>query len=70
MEVINEDFFTLSDHLNKCRCCFRILIDEQKVVKVTKNIEKNFFDLTQIKVRKYFPIAQHKVKQYFAILAS
>lgn len=54
MELINEDFFTLDDHLGKCRCCFRILIDEQKAVKVSTNIEKNFFDLTQIKVRNFY----------------
>lgn len=45
-----EDEFRLEDQLNKCRCCLRTLIDEQKFVKVTKAIEKKFFDLTQIQV--------------------
>lgn len=50
MEIFNEDYFRLEDQINKCRCCLRILIDEQKGIIITKTIEKNFFDLTQIKV--------------------
>lgn len=66
METLNIDFFTLEDQLNKCRCCFRILIDEQKIVKVTKSIEKNFHDLTQIKVGNTLEIRKHiKGRMYF-----
>lgn len=50
MEIFNEEYFRLEDQINKCRCCLRILIDEQKGIIITKTIEKNFFDLTQIKV--------------------
>lgn len=47
----NEDTeFTLDDHQNKCRCCFRALMDKQKSVKITKSIEEKFFALTQIQV--------------------
>ena len=50
MEFIFEGEFRLEDHLNKCRCCFRTLIDEQNFIKITKSMEKSFFELTQIKV--------------------
>lgn len=50
MATTNEIEFTLEDHLNKCRCCFRALMDQQKSVKITKSIEEKFFSLTQIQV--------------------
>lgn len=53
MELEQEQELEMTDNLNKCRCCFRTLIDSQKVIKITKFIEKNFFDLTQIKVANF-----------------
>lgn len=50
IENINDEEFQLEQHVNKCRCCFRTLIDEQKFVKITNVVEQKFFDLTQIKV--------------------
>lgn len=52
METVIEEEFRLEDNLNKCRCCFRTLIDEQKFTKITKAIEQKFFDLTSIKVKR------------------
>ena len=37
----------LEDHLQKCRCCFRML---SKGLEITEVIETKFFDLTQIQV--------------------
>lgn len=50
MDTIENEAFSLEDHLNKCRCCLRTLIDEQKIVKITRKIEENFYCLTQIQV--------------------
>lgn len=40
----------IEDNLQKCRCCFRILIDEDKMIKITKAVEERFYDLCQIPV--------------------
>jgi heme oxygenase len=50
METIDEEEFLLEENINKCRCCLRSIIDEQKFITITKVIEQKFFDLTQIKV--------------------
>ena len=42
--------FQLDDSLHKCRCCFRMLIDEGKAIEITEAVESKFFDLTQIQV--------------------
>ena len=43
---VEESIF--EDQINKCRCCFRLLINEQKTI--DKDIEEKFFLLTQISV--------------------
>lgn len=40
----------LEDFIDKCRCCFRQIIDEKNVLNINKNIEENYFNLTSIKV--------------------
>lgn len=42
----------LSENLQKCRCCFRMLIDDRKAVKITEEIRNQFLDLCQIEVNK------------------
>lgn len=49
MEVFEEDLM-LNDHINKCRCCFRLLLDDQKAIPITKAIEGKFHELTNIEV--------------------
>lgn len=41
----------LKNHLNKCRCCFEELSSSEIPVKITKNIEKKFFAVTQIELK-------------------
>ena len=50
MESLNETDKLLSENLAKCRCCFRILIDDRRAVKITEEIRNQFKDLTQIEV--------------------
>lgn len=40
----------LKEHLAKCRCCFRSLVEDQKHAQITDYIEQNFFEVTQIEV--------------------
>lgn len=40
----------LLSNLNKCRCCFRMIIDERKAVEIDDNIRNQFFCLTQIEL--------------------
>lgn len=42
----------LNDNLQKCRCCFRMLIDEKKAVEITEEIRNQFCLLTSIEVKK------------------
>lgn len=44
----------LNDNLRKCRCCFRMIIDERKSVEITNEIKTNFVLLTQIEVSSCF----------------
>lgn len=44
------DDLQLEDHARKCRCCFRILVDVDNTIKITREIEEKFFQLTQIEV--------------------
>lgn len=48
---LDEEDVMLDDHINKCRCCFRIIIDDQKSIRISKSIGQKFYELTQIKVR-------------------
>lgn len=50
-EVENEK--QLLDNLQKCRCCFRMLIDDRKAVQIDENIRNQFFSLTQIEVKLF-----------------
>ena len=40
----------LLDNLQKCRCCFRMLIDDRKAVQIDEAIRNQFYALTQIEV--------------------
>ena len=50
MESIDDEEFSLENYLNKCRCCFRSLND-QEFKDITKDIESRFLELTQIYVK-------------------
>lgn len=49
---MDETNLQLEDHLQKCRCCFRMLIDDDKTVKITETIEQKFLGLTGVTVSK------------------
>ncbi|KAL7013561.1 hypothetical protein ACKWTF_015466 [Chironomus riparius] len=40
----------LENHLEKCRCCFRILEETDKFVNIDEIVQRNFYDLTQIEL--------------------
>lgn len=42
------------DIARNCRCCFRLLINNAKILKINPLIEFKFYELTQIKVRFFF----------------
>lgn len=44
----------LDNHLEKCRCCFRILEKTDKVVDIDQIVQRNFYDLTQIEVKFWY----------------
>lgn len=48
MELETERF--LNEDLRKCRCCFRMIIDDRKSVEITQEIRNHFSWLTQIEV--------------------
>lgn len=52
MEDLSEAEKLLSDNLNKCRCCFRMLIDDRRAVKISQEIRMHFSQLTNIEVDK------------------
>lgn len=51
MELADEIDFRLESQLDKCRCCFRTLQTKEST-EITQNIEKRFFELTQIHVNR------------------
>ena len=54
IEIVSDS--QLVDHLNKCRCCFNVFENEIETFKITKIIEKQFRELTQIEVNNKFSI--------------
>ena len=42
----------MEDQLEKCRCCFRILIE--KTIKISKTVQERFYDLCQVPVSFLF----------------
>lgn len=50
MENVAEAEKQLSENLGKCRCCFRMLIDDRRAVKITEDIRMQFIQLTNIEV--------------------
>ena len=52
MKRTATDDSLLNDHQLKCRCCFKWLVKREKAYDVTSKVEKQFFVLTQIEVRK------------------
>lgn len=59
--MVNEAEKLLSENLNKCRCCFRMLIDDRRAVLVDDEIRLQFLDLTQIEVNPSLPVASVQV---------
>ena len=49
MEDSADNGLKLESHLNKCRCCFRPL-EDQEFSLISEETEKKFFELTQIQV--------------------
>ncbi|KAG5683263.1 hypothetical protein PVAND_012554 [Polypedilum vanderplanki] len=45
---LNETERELKDNLNKCRCCFRMIINLRGAVEIDENIQTQFFQLTSI----------------------
>lgn len=41
----------LVENLNKCRCCFRMVIDD--AVPIDEEIRSQFFELTEIEVNSF-----------------
>lgn len=41
----------LTDHLKKCRCCFRSLEYDTNFARIDDEVQMQFFELTQISVR-------------------
>lgn len=52
MELSNEAEKQLNERLQKCRCCFRMLIDDRRAVIITVELRSQFADLTGIEVNK------------------
>lgn len=50
MEAANKAEKLMSENLNKCRCCFRMLIDDRKAAPITEDIRLQFLYLTQIEL--------------------
>lgn len=57
MEALNGAEKKLSENLSKCRCCFRMLINDRAAVQISQETRIQFYDLTQIEVSElvYFP---------------
>ncbi|KAG5684394.1 hypothetical protein PVAND_013629 [Polypedilum vanderplanki] len=53
----------LENHIAKCRCCFQSLSDNKNVVKITKSVEKVFFELTQLELKSLQKIYSQKICQ-------
>lgn len=47
MSVILEEK-ELKDSLSKCRCCFRLIIDDRRAVDIDDTIREQFFNLCQL----------------------
>lgn len=50
MDSFDDKEFKLENYLNKCRCCFKVLKD-QEFSDITKETEKKFYELTQVHVK-------------------
>lgn len=48
MESLKEAEKMLTENLTKCRCCFRVLIDDRRAVNINDEIRVQFKSLTQI----------------------
>lgn len=46
MESDLDDSFALEDQLNNCRCCLRMLLDDQKAVEIDEKIRNKFHELS------------------------
>lgn len=45
-EILEEK--ELKDSLSKCRCCFRLIIDDRRAVDIDDTIREQFFNLCQL----------------------
>jgi hypothetical protein len=52
MELNEDEEIQLEDFINKCRCCFRTIIDEQKAIEINKSVQEKFHNLTNLKVKR------------------
>lgn len=48
----NKNSINPQETPNKCRLCFERFADEEKLTSVSKEIEKDFLEFTNIEVRK------------------
>jgi hypothetical protein len=52
MELTSEAEKQLNERLLKCRCCFRMIIDDRKAVNITDELRIQFANLCGIEVNK------------------
>lgn len=50
MELIIEINPELANHLNKCRCCFKSISNDDISIKLTTNMANRFLEITQLEV--------------------
>jgi hypothetical protein len=50
MEGVKVHEIDFSEHINKCRICFKIFSIEEHQIEVTKAIERKFSEITQTSV--------------------
>lgn len=61
----------LDNHQTKCRCCFKLLESLEEPTTITNNIEKRFFDITQLEVKfKVLQLLKHFIKVFFQLKSS
>lgn len=50
MDADLDDSFILEDQLNNCRCCLRMLLDNQKSIEIDEKIRIKFGELAGMEV--------------------
>lgn len=50
--TIEEEEFSLNQLINKCRFCFRTLIEREQTINIINEFtEKKFYEVTKLKVK-------------------